>query len=113
MFVCKFFLYDLCQYKTDTAIMRNYLLIMALQSQHALPSIFRTDTSMSTDGRYTCITTHLLPIERSDWSKQEDKFFCGCTCGEINSPLFVINGDAVARIESRCVIKAKHASLQC
>ena len=77
MFVCKFFLYDLCQYKTDTAIMRNYLLIMALQSQHALPSIFRTDTSMSTDGRYTCITTHLLPIERSDWSKQEDKFFAG------------------------------------
>ena len=56
------------------------------------------------------ITTHLLSIDCCDWSKQQDTFCCASTSGEINSPLFVIYGDVVARIE-RCVIKAKHASL--
>ena len=61
------------------------------------------------------ITTHLLSIERCDWSKQQDTFLhvrVTSTSSVTNLPLFVIYCDVVARIESRCVIKEKHALLQ-
>ena len=73
------------------------------------------------------LTTHLLPIERADWPKLHDMFkareaeawqrefpvvFSVRVC---DSNLLLINIflDIVARIESRCVIKAKHVMLVC
>ena len=71
------------------------------------------------------LTTHLLSIERADWPKPHDMFKArdakawqrefpvgSPVCGS-NLLLINIFLDIVARIESRCVIKAKHVLLVC
>ena len=74
-----------------------------------------------------CATTHLLYIERADWPKLHDMFkahdvkawqrefpvgFPLGVCAS-NLLLIIIFLDIVARVESRCVIKAKHVLLVC
>ena len=73
------------------------------------------------------ITTHLLSVERADWPKLHDMFkardakawqrgfpvgFSVTICAP-NLLLINIFLHIVARIESRCVIKAKHVLLVC
>ena len=73
------------------------------------------------------ITTHLLSIERADWPKLHDMFKARdanvwqrefpvgfpVEVSALNSLFINIFRDVVARIESRCVIKAKHVFLVC
>ena len=73
------------------------------------------------------ITTHLLSIERANWPKLHDMFKAHdaiawqrefpvgfpVEVSALNSLFINIFHDVVARIESRCVIKAKHALLVC
>ena len=73
------------------------------------------------------ITTHLLSLERNDWPKLRDMFKARNTNARdrefpvgfpvevcaLNSLFFNVCHNVVARIESRCVIKAKHALLVC
>ena len=73
------------------------------------------------------LTTHLLSIERADWTKLHDMFKARDAeanqrefpvgvpvrvCAS-NLLLFNIFLDIIVRIESRCVIKAKHVLLVC
>ena len=80
------------------------------------------DTSSSTG-----LTTHLLSIERADWPKLHDMFKARdaivwqrefpvgfpVEVSALNSLVINIFHNVVARIESRCVIKAKHVLLVC
>ena len=73
------------------------------------------------------LTTHLLSIERTDWPKLHDMFkACDANVWQreflvgfpvevsaLNSLFINIYHDVVARIEIRCVIKAKHVLLVC
>ena len=76
---------------------------------------------------HTIITTHLFFIERADWPKVHDMFKArdaiawqrefpvGFPLRVCASNLIFINIflDIVARMESRCVIEAKHVLLVC
>ena len=83
---------------------------------------------MSHDVRISIrVTTYLLSIERADWPKLHDMFKARDAniwqrefpvgfpfeVSALNSIFINIFHDAVARIESRCVIKAKHFLLVC
>ena len=71
------------------------------------------------------VATHLLSIERTDWPKLHDMFKARdanlwqrefpegfpVEVSALNSIFINIFRDAVARIENRCVIKAKHVLL--
>ena len=73
------------------------------------------------------ITTHLLSIERADWPKLHEMFKARditawqrdfpvgfpVKVSALNSIFINTFHDVVARIESRCVIKAKHVLLVC
>ena len=73
------------------------------------------------------ITMHLLSIEHADWAKLHDMFIvCDAIAWQrefpvgfpvevsaLNSLFINIFHDVVARIESRCMIKAKHVLLVC
>ena len=73
------------------------------------------------------LTTHLLSIERADWPKLHEMFKARdanvwqrqfpvgfpVEVSALNSLFINIFHDVVARIESRCVIKAKHVLLVC
>ena len=75
----------------------------------------------------THLTTHMLSIERADWSKLYDMFKARdaniwqrefpvgflVELSALNSIFINIFHDVVARTESRCVIKAKHVLLVC
>ena len=73
------------------------------------------------------VTTHLLSIERADWPNLHDMFKARdanvwqrefpvgfpVEVSALNSLFIYIFHDVVTRIESKCVIKAKHVLLVC
>ena len=81
-----------------TQIENNYASIYILACHPGAEKIsYKRMISAITD-----VTTHLLSIERADWPKPHDMF------KSRDANVWQREHDAVARLESRCVIKAKH-----
>ena len=93
-----------------------------------MKAIFAKVRHPSHPGRgHRSLTTHLLSIDRADWQKLHDMFKArdanvwqrefpvGFPIEVSALNLFFVNifHDVVTRIESRCVIKAKHVLLVC
>ena len=96
-----------------------------LENQYLAPLICHIKLCASLHRHMWILTTHLLSIERADWPKLHDMLkACDAKAWQWEFPVwfpslcleFVINQHLlviVARIEGRCMIKAKHVLLVC